>query len=64
MARQPSLDLPSVPQHLIQRDNNRQPCSLQERDYRFYLVRSYVRHQSGQAAVRRFGLTEHRHCYS
>lgn len=64
MARQPCLDLPSVPQHLIQRDNNRQPCFLQERDYRFYLVTSCVRHQSGQAAVRRFGLTEHRHCYS
>jgi putative transposase len=37
MARQPRLDLPGVPQHVIQRGNNRQPCFLQERDYRFYL---------------------------
>jgi putative transposase len=37
MARQPRLDLPGVPQHVIQRCNNRQTCFLQEQDYRFYL---------------------------
>ena len=37
MARQSRLDLPGVPQHVIQRGNNRQPCFLQEQDYRFYL---------------------------
>ena len=37
MARQPRLDLPGVPQHVIQRGNNRQPCFLQEQDYRCYL---------------------------
>jgi putative transposase len=37
MARQPRLDLPGAPQHVIQRGNNRQPCFLQEQDYRFYL---------------------------
>jgi len=37
MARQPRFDLPGVAQHVIQRGNNRQPCFLQEQDYRFYL---------------------------
>ena len=38
MPRQPRLDLPGVPQHVIQRDNNRQPCFLREQDYRIYLA--------------------------
>lgn len=37
MPRHPRLDLPGVPQHIIQRGNNRQPCFLQEQDYRCYL---------------------------
>lgn len=36
MARQPRLDLPGVPQHVIQRGNNRQPCFLAEDDYTAY----------------------------
>lgn len=38
MPRQPRLDLPGVPQHVIQRGNNRQPCFLREQDYRCYLT--------------------------
>lgn len=37
MPRQRRLDLPGVPQHVIQRGNNRQPCFLREHDYRCYL---------------------------
>lgn len=38
MPRLPRLDLPGVPQHVIQRGNNRQPCFLREQDYRCYLT--------------------------
>ncbi len=44
MPRQRRLDLPGVPQHVIQRGNNRQPCFLREQDYRCYLS------QLGEAA--------------
>lgn len=33
MARLPRLDLPDIPQHVIQRGNNRLPCFLAEEDY-------------------------------
>ena len=32
MARQPRLDLPGVPQHIVQRGNNRLPCFLDDED--------------------------------
>ncbi|MGH8615767.1 MAG: transposase [Gammaproteobacteria bacterium] len=37
MARLARLFLPSIPQHVIQRGNNRQACFYAEEDYRFYL---------------------------
>jgi len=37
MPRQPRLDLAGLPQHVVQRGNNRQPCFLREQDYRCYL---------------------------
>lgn len=37
MPRRPRLQLPGVPQHIIQRGNNRQACFYAEEDYRFYL---------------------------
>ena len=37
MARLPRLNLPGVPQHLIQRGNNRTPCFYHEQDYAYYL---------------------------
>lgn len=37
MPRRPRLSLPNVPQHLIQRGNNRQACFFADEDYRFYL---------------------------
>ncbi|SFS06396.1 putative transposase [Dyella sp. OK004] len=37
MPRQPRLDLANVPQHVIQRGNDRQPCFFTEADYLRYL---------------------------
>ena len=37
MARPPRLDLPGVPQHVIQRGNNRAACFFGDADRRFYL---------------------------
>jgi len=37
MARQPRLDLPGIPQHVVQRGNNRLPCFLDHGDRRRYL---------------------------
>lgn len=36
MARLPRLDLPQIPQHVIQRGNNRQPCFASDEDYARY----------------------------
>ena len=37
MPRRPRIDLPGLPQHVIQRGNNRSACFFDERDYRYYL---------------------------
>jgi len=37
MARLPRLDLPGVPQHVVQRGNNRLPCFLDDEDRQRYL---------------------------
>src|SRR3989344_709001 len=37
MARKPRFTLPGVPQHVIQRGNNREPCFFASEDFRFYL---------------------------
>ena len=37
MPRKPRFNLPGIPQHVIQRGNNRQPCFFAERDYCRYL---------------------------
>lgn len=38
MARQPRLDLPDIPQHIVQRGNNHLPCFLDHADRRRYLT--------------------------
>ncbi|MEP7186970.1 MAG: transposase, partial [Rhodanobacter sp.] len=38
MARQPRLDLPDIPQHIVQRGNNRLPCFLDDSDRQRYLT--------------------------
>jgi len=37
MARQPRLNVPGIPQHVVQRGNNRLPCFLDDDDRRRYL---------------------------
>ena len=37
MPRKPRFTLPGVPQHLIQRGNNREPCFFSQPDYQRYL---------------------------
>lgn len=38
MARKPRFNLPGMPQHVIQRGNNREPCFFEQTDYRRYLA--------------------------
>ena len=38
MSRQPRLDIPLVPQHIVQRGNDRKPCFLVQGDYTHYLA--------------------------
>ena len=37
MPRKPRFNLPGIPQHIIQRGNNREPCFLADEDYERYL---------------------------
>ena len=37
MPRKPRFNLTGIPQHVIQRGNNREPCFLSQQDYRRYL---------------------------
>ncbi|MCG7569011.1 transposase, partial [Pseudoalteromonas sp. CNC9-20] len=37
MARRPRLNLPHIPQHVVQRGNNRQATFFTEQDYTVYL---------------------------
>ena len=37
MARLPRLNLPGIPQHVLQRGNNREACFFSEDDYVVYL---------------------------
>ena len=37
MPRKPRFNLPGIPQHVIQRGNNRAPCFFHDADYRRYL---------------------------
>ncbi len=52
MARQPRFVVPGLPQHVIQRGNNRQPIFTVEADYRFFL-------DLLQASSERFGVLVH-----
>ena len=38
MPRKPRFNLQGVPQHVIQRGNNREPCFFAEKDYQRYLA--------------------------
>jgi REP element-mobilizing transposase RayT len=62
MPRQPRLDLPGIPQHIVQRGNDRQPCFFEEADYLRYLQELKELALRGHCAVHAYVLmTNHVH---
>ncbi len=58
MARKPRFLLPGVPQHVVQRGHNREPCFYSEQDYIRYLANlgeAAERNQVNLTPVCRFG---------
>jgi len=50
MARKPRFALPGMPQHIIQRGNNREPCFYVVADYQCYL--RYLRDAADKKRMR------------
>jgi putative transposase len=62
MARLPRLNLPNIPQHVVQRGNNRQVCFYYETDYSVYLDKLKEYSQKYKVAVHSYVLmTNHVH---
>jgi putative transposase len=62
MARLPRLNLPNVPQHVIQRGNNRDACFFDEQDYKVYLSKLEEYSEKLEVSVHSFVLmTNHVH---
>ena len=62
MRRKPRFTLPGVPQHVIQRGNNREPCFLVEQDYRRYLEDLAVTAEKSDCRIHAYVLmTNHVH---
>jgi putative transposase len=62
MVRKPRFNLPGIPQHVIQRSNNRAPCFLAEADYRRYLDDLYEAAQKFHCKIHAYVLmTNHVH---
>ena len=62
MARKPRFNLPGVPQHVIQRGNNREPCFFDAEDYRCYLdALEHASKQCGCAVHAYILITNHVH---
>jgi len=62
MARKTRIDLPGVPQHVIQRGNNRQACFFNEGDYYFFLDTLYESLEKNECKLHAFVLmTNHVH---
>ncbi len=62
MARQPRLNLAGMPQHVVQRGNDRQPCFFNEDDYAHYLTGLNEACQKESCAVHAYVLmTNHFH---
>ena len=52
MARLPRLNIPDIPQHVIQRGNNRQACYFSDKDYAVYLDKL-------QASAKKYSVSMH-----
>lgn len=62
MARKPRFVLPGVPQHVIQRGNNRTPCFYATADYEKYLLELHEAAEKNNAAIHAYVLmTNHVH---
>jgi putative transposase len=62
MARKPRFNIAGVPQHVVQRGNNRQPCFFAEDDYFRYLDDLYEAASRNQVAIHAYVLmTNHVH---
>lgn len=62
MARLPRLNLPGIPQHVVQRGNNRQVCFFDETDYIVYLSKLKEYAEEYKVAVHSYVLmTNHVH---
>lgn len=62
MARLPRLNMPGVPQHVIQKGNNRKACFFDEQDYKVYLLKLKEYSQKLEVSVHSFVLmTNHVH---
>ena len=62
MARKPRFHLPGVPQHVIQRGNNREPCFFAEDDYIRYKDDLLEAASQNQAVIHAYVLmTNHVH---
>jgi putative transposase len=62
MARAKRLNIPDVPQHVIQRGNNKQVCFFSELDYRVYLSKLKEYSEKYAVAIHAFVLmTNHVH---
>ena len=62
MARLPRLNLPNIPQHVVQRGNNRQVCFFNDTDYAVYLDKLKEYSKKYKVAVHSYVLmTNHVH---
>jgi putative transposase len=62
MARKPRFNLPGVPQHIIQRGNNREPCFFAKIDFIRYMDNLHEAAANNNAAVHSYVLmTNHVH---
>jgi putative transposase len=62
MARQPRLDLPGIPQHVVQCGNNRQPCFLEEGDrYRWLRILGEALQDTGRLLHAQVRMDNHAH---
>lgn len=62
MPRPPRLTIPGIPQHIVQRGNNRQVCFYKEKDYALYLSKLGEFAEKFQVAIHSFVLmTNHVH---
>ena len=62
MARQPGFTIPGIPQHIIQRGNNREPCFYTGADYFCYRDNLIEATKKNQVAIHAYVfMTNHVH---